>query len=120
MRDHNYFVYLLASKPRGTLYVGVTNDLLRRITDHRAGAIPGFTKKYGIKLLVWFERHGDIHTAIAREKQLKKWRRDWKYNLIEEGNRLWIDLYPALAGRGSRTSQPSHGDDCSSGMTGKA
>jgi putative endonuclease len=63
MRDHFYFVYMLASKPQGTLYVGVTNDLLRRVTEHREGLVPGFTKKYGVKKLVWFERHGDIYVA---------------------------------------------------------
>ncbi len=102
MGDHTYFVYLLASKPYGTLYAGVTNDLVRRIADHRDGKIPGFTKTYGIRTLVWFERHGDINEAIAREKRIKRWRRDWKISLIEEDNPHWTDLYPALVGRPSK------------------
>ena len=96
MRDQTYFVYMLASAPQGTLYVGVTNDLRRRVTEHRDGAVPGFTKKYGVKKLVWFERHGDIHVAIAREKALKRWRRDWKRSLIEQDNPHWADLYTDL------------------------
>jgi putative endonuclease len=120
MRNHEYSVYLLASKPHGTLYVGVTNDLIGRITEHREGLVPGFTKKYDMKMLVWFEQHGDIAEAIAREKKLKKWRRDWKANLIEHDNPHWIDLYPALIGHRSRTSRSSLRDDRSSGMTGRA
>ena len=108
MRDHVYFVYLLASKPQGTLYVGVTNDLLRRVTEHKAGIVPGFTKKYGVRTLVWFETHGDINQAIAREKQIKRWRRDWKKNLIERDNPHWIDLYPSLLDGGSRTAPSAH------------
>ena len=73
MRDHCYFVYMLASKPQGTLYVGVTNDLMRRIYEHREGLIPGFTKKYGVKALVWFESYGDIREAISQEKRIKRW-----------------------------------------------
>lgn len=99
MRDHAYFVYLLASGQYGTLYVGVTNDLLRRIAEHRAGEVPGFTKRYDVKYLVWFERHGDVNEAIVREKRLKRWRRDWKIALIEEDNPHWIDLYPALVAK---------------------
>jgi putative endonuclease len=105
MRDHHYFVYMLASKLQGTLYVGVTNDLRRRVTEHRDGMVPGFTKKYGVTKLVWFERHGDIRGAIAREKTLKRWRRDWKCNLIEEDNPRWADLYPSLFNDGSRLTQ---------------
>jgi len=96
MRDHNYFVYMLASKPQGTLYVGVTNNLLRRVNEHREGRVPGFTKKYGITKLVWFERYGSINEAIAKEKRLKRWRRDWKRSLIEEDNPHWADLFPSL------------------------
>ena len=102
MRDHSYCVYILASKPQGTLYVGVTNDLARRTTEHRDGLVLGFTKRHGVKSLVWFEQYGDIHKAIAREKALKRWRRDWKRSLIELNNPHWTDLYPALIGRGSR------------------
>ncbi len=93
---------MLASKPYGTLYVGVTNDLLRRVTEHREGKVAGFTKKYDVTTLVWFERHGDVHEAIAREKRLKHWRRDWKIRLIEEDNPRWADLYSALLENRSR------------------
>ncbi|OYX49362.1 MAG: hypothetical protein B7Y90_08140 [Alphaproteobacteria bacterium 32-64-14] len=91
-----YFVYLLASRPFGTLYVGVTNDLIARSYDHRTGAIPGFTKKYGVHRLVWFEQHSSIETAMLREKRIKRWRREWKFNLIENTNRHWEDYYPRL------------------------
>jgi putative endonuclease len=100
MRDHRYFVYMLASKPQGTLYVGVTNDLQRRVEEHREGAVPGFTKKYAVHRLVWFEEFGAVQEAIAQEKRLKHWRRDWKRNLIEKDNPQWADLYPALFGVG--------------------
>ena len=96
MRDHSYFVYMLASGHYGTLYVGVTNGLHRRSYQHREGLIPGFTKKYGVKKLVWFEMHGDIREAIAREKKLKQWRRDWKIALIEADNPTWDDLAVGL------------------------
>ena len=105
MRDHLYYVYMLASGHYGTLYVGVTNDLGRRTGEHRDGQVPGFTKKYGVKKLVWFEMHGDIRDAIAREKTIKRWRRDWKISLIEESNPHWVDLYPSLFGDGSRLAQ---------------
>jgi putative endonuclease len=113
MRDHLYFVYILASKLQGTLYVGVTNDLIRRVWEHREGVAPGFTKKYEVKKLVWYERHGDIRDAITREKRLKRWRRNWKRSLIEEDNPHWADLYPALIANGSRI-----GAGAPSGMTG--
>ena len=99
MRERTYFVYMLASKPYGTLYIGVTNDLIRRVWEHRQSIIEGFTKKYGVKMLVWSEPHGDIHGAIAREKRLKRWRRDWKISLIEADNPRWADLYPGLVRR---------------------
>lgn len=105
MRDHRYFVYMLASKPQGTLYVGVTNDLIRRAWEHHTGAVPGFTKRYNVHMLVWFEEYGDINEAIAREKQLKRWRRDWKRSLIEHENPGWLDLYPALVGVGPGTAR---------------
>lgn len=113
MRDHLYFVYMLASKPQGTLYVGVTNDLVRRVFEHREGLVPGFTKRYGVTRLVWFERHGDVNEAIAREKRLKRWRRDWKRNLIEADNPHWTDLYPELTtvGPGSRSALALLGRD---------
>jgi len=104
MRDHCYFVYILASKPQGTLYVGMTNDLMRRVYEHREGLIPGFTKKYSVKTLAWFESYGDVNEAIAQEKRIKRWRRDWKKNLIERDNPHWIDLYPGLLNAGSRTA----------------
>jgi putative endonuclease len=91
----SYFVYLLASKKHGTLYLGVTNDLVRRIQEHRTKAVPGFTSKYGVSRLVWFEIYGDAPNAIMREKEIKKWRRNWKIRLIEEENLDWIDLYPS-------------------------
>ena len=102
MRDHLYFVYMLASRPYGTLYIVVTNDLVRRIAEHKVGNVPGFTKKYEVTSPDWFERHGDINFAIEREKRLKRWRRDWKFRLTEEDNPRWLDLYPALLDDGSR------------------
>ncbi|MEA2978875.1 MAG: putative endonuclease [Alphaproteobacteria bacterium] len=96
-RDHSYFVYILASKIGGTLYVGVTNDLVRRIYEHRNGLADGFTKKYAIHRLVYFEQHSDIEAAIQKEKQLKNWNRAWKIRLIEETNPNWSDLYPGIA-----------------------
>ena len=101
-REHLYFVYILASRRNGTLYVGVTNDLVRRILEHREGKVEGFTKRYEVHRLVCFERHGDIQEAIAREKRLKRWRRDWKIELIETENPHWSDLLPSLIERGSR------------------
>ena len=92
-----YYVYLLASKKHGTLYLGVTNDIVRRGYEHRTKATGGFTARYGIHKLVWFEIYDDAITAIAREKELKKWRRDWKIRLIEEQNPGWVDLYPGIS-----------------------
>ena len=91
-----YYVYLLANGKHGTLYLGVTKDLLRRIHEHRSKAAPGFSEHYGIDRLVWFEIYDDAITAITREKQLKKWRRDWKIRLIEDQNPDWVDLYPGI------------------------
>jgi putative endonuclease len=92
----SYYVYLLASSKHGTLYVGVTRDLIRRVYQHRTKATPGFTKRYGVTLLVWFEIYDDPTSAITREKEIKKWRRDWKVALIEETNPHWTDLYPSI------------------------
>ena len=93
-----YFVYILASRKYGTLYVGVTNDLVRRVYQHKE-KIPGsFTSRYGVDRLVWFECYDDPVSAISREKEIKKWRRDWKIRLIEETNPQWSDLYPAIVG----------------------
>jgi putative endonuclease len=87
-----YYVYILASRRNGTLYIGVTNDLGRRAWEHRKGIVPGFTKKYGVKLLVYYETFDDIDQAIHRETRLKKFKRAWKLNLIEERNADWHDL----------------------------
>ncbi len=89
-------VYILASQSNGTLYVGVTSDLLSRISDHKHGRFDGFAKKYGCKTLVWWEQHSEIHDAITREKQLKAWERKWKLALIERDNPTWRDLYADL------------------------
>lgn len=91
-----FYVYLLASRRHGTLYLGVTNNLPRRISKHRSKAIPGFSAQYDVTRLVWYESHERIDEAIAREKSLKKWRRDWKVRLIEEMNSDWSDLYAGL------------------------
>ncbi|KZD21123.1 GIY-YIG nuclease family protein [Tardiphaga sp. 20_F10_N6_6] len=93
-----YYVYLLASRKYGTLYIGVTNDLIRRVYEHRSKVVDGFTRRYDVDKLVWFEVYDDVLSAIAREKELKKWRRDWKIRLIEEQNPNWMDLYPVLSG----------------------
>ncbi|AVT77618.1 nuclease [Rhodopseudomonas palustris] len=92
-----YYVYLLASRKDGALYVGVTNDLVRRAYEHRTKAVPGFTSKYNIARLVWFEIHDDPISAITREKEIKKWRRAWKVALIERDNPGWDDLFETIA-----------------------
>ncbi len=92
-----FFVYLLASKPYGTLYVGTTSDLLKRIWEHKNKVVPGFTKQYGVDRLVWFEAHESQEAALRREKQIKEWKRDWKINLIEGENRHWNDLSSTLS-----------------------
>ena len=91
-----YYIYLLASKKNGTLYIGVTNDLIQRLWQHKNDVHEGFTKKYGVHRLVWYESTTDIEAAIRREKQMKKWRRQWKINLIEKKNPNWDDLYEEL------------------------
>jgi len=91
------YVYIMASTIAGTLYVGVTSDLIKRISEHKNGVLGGFTKKYHIHRLVYFEQHGSIELAIVREKQLKKWKREWKIQLIETMNPKWADLFPGLA-----------------------
>jgi putative endonuclease len=93
----SYWVYILASKPRGTLYIGVTNDLVRRVSEHRSGDVPGFTKDYNVKMLVYFEEHADIERAIEREKKLKRWARAWKVDLIWAKNPEWDDLFDDIA-----------------------
>jgi putative endonuclease len=92
-----YYVYILASRKHGTLYIGVTNNLIRRVYEHRSDIARGFSARYHVHLLVWFECYDDSISAITREKELKKWRREWKINLIERSNPAWVDLYPALA-----------------------
>jgi putative endonuclease len=91
-----FYVYILASERNGTLYVGVTSDLPRRMYEHREGLLDGFTKRYGIKRLVHCEIYEDPETAIQREKRLKKWNRAWKVDLIEQANPQWLDLHAAL------------------------
>jgi putative endonuclease len=93
-----YYVCILASKRNGTIYIGVTNDLLRRVKEHREGLVPGFTKEYGIRMLVHFEQCDDPSVAIWREMRLKKWRREWKIHLLEQENPEWRDLYPEFPG----------------------
>ena len=94
-------VYIMTNRPNGTLYLGVTSDLVRRVWEHREGVVEGFTKRYGLRRLVWCERHEDIHTAIQREKTMKHWPRAWKVRLIVAANPAWDDLYGQLG--------PSHG-----------
>jgi putative endonuclease len=96
--DAGGWVYILASKRFGTLYTGSARDLTRRVHEHREGLLAGFTRKYGVTLLVWFEAHISVAEAYKREQLMKRWRRDWKITLIEEKNPHWDDLYPAIAG----------------------
>ena len=92
----NYYVYILASDRNGTLYIGVTDNLLRRTEEHKNKTTEGFTKKYGVDKLVYFEYTNDINSALQREKQIKKWNREWKLNLIEKENPEWLDLTDTL------------------------
>ncbi len=91
-REINPVVYIIASQRNGTIYTGVTSNIMQRIWQHREGILPGFTKRYSAKRLVWFEQHGAMESAIAREKQIKAWKREWKLALIEETNPDWRDL----------------------------
>jgi putative endonuclease len=93
MREKEPCVYILASAQRGTLYVGVTSDLVKRVFEHKTQAVPGFTFQYGVTRLVWFEAHDSMRSAICREKQIKDWHRSWKLQLIEQSNPRWVDLY---------------------------
>ena len=93
----SYFVYILASKPRGTLYTGVTSNLTTRIWQHKSNVVEGFTQKYHVHQLVYFEMHSSPNDAILREKQIKKWSRDWKIRLIEENNPAWKDLWEEIS-----------------------
>jgi len=90
------YVYIMASSKNGTIYIGVTSDLTKRVYEHREGMIAGFTKRYGCKRLVWFEAFADIQQARQRELQMKEWKRTWKVKRIEEKNFDWNDLYPSL------------------------
>ena len=92
----SYYVHLLASRKDGAIYIGVTNDLVRRVYEHRIKAVSGFTSKYNITQLVWFEIYDDPISAITREKELKKWKRGWKVQLIEAQNPQWLDLYESI------------------------
>ena len=96
MRNRQPCVYILASGPKGTLYVGVTSDLVKRIWQHRECVVKGFSQRYGVHRLVWYEQHASMLSAIAREKAIKKWRRVWKIQLIEAANPDWDDLYASL------------------------
>jgi putative endonuclease len=91
-----FYVYILASRKHGTLYIGVTNDLVRRVYQHKSKTIRGFTKRYDVHILVYFEIFDDPASAITREKQLKKWNREWKIQLIENKNPGWVDLSDTL------------------------
>lgn len=97
-----YYVYILASKPSGTLYIGVTNDLIRRVHEHKDGNVPGFTKTYGVHRLVYFEVHDDIEAAIVHEKQMKEWRRAWKIKRIEADIRTGMTYTPRSRARADR------------------
>ena len=94
--DKTFYTYMLANQRNGTLYIGVTNDLVRRVHEHRSEMIPGFSRKYGVKQLVYYEVHTSAEAAITREKQLKKWKRRWKLRIIEEQNPDWNDLYQSI------------------------
>ncbi len=94
--EKQYFVYILASSKHGTIYIGVTSDLLKRVWQHKEGLVAGFTKTHAVHRLVWYEVHQEVEAAIVREKRLKHWNRDWKINLIEEENPDWSDLYIGL------------------------
>jgi len=96
MLERRYYVYILASQINGTLYIGLTNNLVKRIYQHKNNLIAGFTKKYNVHQLVYYEEYDNINIAISREKQMKKWERKWKLELIEKDNLLWRDLYKEL------------------------
>ena len=95
---HVYYVYIMASGRNGTLYVGMTNDLIRRVYEHRNDLIGGFTQRYKVHTLVYFEETSDVESAIAREKQIKNWRRSWKTKLIEDNNPDWSDMWTLITG----------------------
>ena len=94
----SYFVYIMTNKPNGVIYIGVTNDLIRRVYEHNHHLAKGFTDRYNLEKLVWFAQTDDVNSAIAREKQLKNWHRQWKLDLIEQMNPDWQDLYASIVG----------------------
>ncbi len=96
--DKSYTVYILSSGIGGTLYIGVTNDLVRRVYEHKTKVADGFTKKHGVDRLIYYEQFEDVEAAIRREKRLKRYNREWKIQLIEEENPNWVDLYPSITG----------------------
>ena len=116
MADGTYYVYILARQLRGTLYIGVTNSLLFRVAQHRAGKGGVFTRRYKVKRLVWFEEYGDVDDAIQREKSLKRYLRDWKTNLIERDNPRWDDLFPELEAKYGISEVPNALNPGSSGQ----
>ncbi|MBC7895277.1 MAG: GIY-YIG nuclease family protein [Cytophagaceae bacterium] len=95
--ERHYYVYMMANRPYGTLYVGVTNDLIRRVWEHKNAFVNGFTERHDLKSLVWYEVHSSSYEAIRREKLIKKWHRDWKVNHVQAMNPAWEDLYAAIA-----------------------
>lgn len=99
MQDKLFHVYMLASRRNGTIYTGMTSNLLKRVHEHQTGVVDGFTRKYGVKMLVWYERHDNPESAIMREKQIKRWQRAWKIEAIETMNPDWVDLYEGLIKR---------------------
>jgi putative endonuclease len=92
----SFWVYILASRRNGTLYIGMTDDLIRRVWQHKEGVIPGFAQQYGVKMLVWYEQHETRVSALQRERQMKKWNRTWKFELIERMNPGWKDLFDEI------------------------
>lgn len=94
--DKSYYVYILAKERNGVLYIGVTSDLVKRVWQHRNNVVEGFTKKYQVHDLVYYEQYGSVETALNREKRLKEWKRQWKINLIETINPYWNDLFPKI------------------------
>jgi putative endonuclease len=93
----NFYIYILASRRNGTLYVGMTDNLVRRVWMHKEGVLPGFTKEYSVTLLVWYEVHESRESAFTRERQIKKWKRSWKLEMIEKTNPSWRDLFEEIS-----------------------
>jgi putative endonuclease len=111
LRDIQPAVYILSSGRNGTLYTGASSDLIHRVRQHREHLAEGFSKKYNVKNLVWYELHGTMESAIIREKQIKKWRRDWKLDLIERTNPYWNDLWPEITGQAKTLDSRVRGND---------